>query len=230
MFVAGPNKVITIDGPAGCGKSTAAAALAKALGFLHLDTGATYRAAALKSVREGLSPRWASALARMARRADIDLVMGPRRATRVWLDGRDATRYIRTEEISARASQIAAIPAVRRALVAKQRRIGRRGEGVVAEGRDVGTVVFPHAAWKFYLTASVEARVRRRWRDLRRAGEAVSYSKVKQQVRMRDRRDATRKASPLRRARGAWLVDTTHRSAAGTLQLLLRYLKRHPVW
>ena len=223
-----PRPIVTIDGPAGCGKSTAAAALARTLGYLYLDTGAMYRALALKSLSRGIAATDARQLGRLARRTDVALRGDRRQILRVWLDGADVTRAIRTATVAARASEIAAIPAVRRAMVAQQRRLGRRGR-VVAEGRDTGTVVFPDAAWKFYLTASPAARARRRWRDLQRVGQALPYAQVLRAVRARDRRDTTRVSSPLRRARGAILVDTTRRAAAHTLRTLLKFLRRHPV-
>lgn len=221
------RSIITIDGPSGCGKSTAAAALARRLGYLYLDTGAMYRAVALKSLQQGVSPQDHRRLAALAREARVTLTM-VRGRLYVRLDGRDVTRAIRTVEVSARASEVAVVPAVRRALVAQQRRIGRRG-GVVADGRDAGTVVFPAAPWKFYVTASVATRARRRWQELRTAGATLTYAHVLQQTKIRDRRDSTRADSPLRRAPGAWVVETTRRTPAQTLTTLLRYLKRHPV-
>lgn len=229
--------IITIDGPSGGGKSTAAAGLATALGWLYLDTGAMYRAVAWQSLQAGVSSSDARRLAALARRTRVTL----RHAAR-------HQRAIRTAAVAARASEIAVIPAVRRALVAAQRRIGRRGR-VVAEGRDTGTVVFPDAAWKFYLTASPAVRARRRWRELRaarrrsslrqgsgqagRAGENLSYAQVLRETRARDRRDTRRAASPLRRAPGAVVVDTSRRTPAQTLRTLLTLLGktmvvRHP--
>ena len=221
------RSIITIDGPSGCGKSTVAAALARRLGYLYLDTGAMYRAVALKSLQQGVSPQDHRRLAALARRVRVTLRMVRGRLC-VRLDGRDVTREIRTAEVSARASEVAVVPAVRRALVAQQRQIGRRG-GVVADGRDTGTVVFPAAPWKFYVTAAVATRARRRWQELRAAGAPLTYAHVLQQTMIRDRRDSTRADSPLRRARGAWVVETTRRTPTQTLTTLLRYLKRHPV-
>lgn len=220
--------IITIDGPAGGGKSTAASGLAKQLGYLYVNTGAMYRALALKSVRAGIPPLARRRLGALARRTRIDLRMDPGRTLRVLLDGEDVTRAITAAEVAARASEIAVIPAVRRAMVAQQQRLGRHGR-VVAEGRDTGTVVFPEARWKFYVTASAAERARRRWRDLRRDGVRVSFREMLRQVQARDRRDITRAASPLRQARGAVVVETTRRTAAQTLKTLLSVLKRHPV-
>jgi len=223
-----PRPIITLDGPSGCGKSTAAAGLAKALGWLYLDTGAMYRAVAWQSLQAGVALSDARRLAALARRARVTLQHNAQHRLRVAVNGRDVTRAIRTAAAAARASEIAVIPAVRRALVATQQRLGRRGR-IVAEGRDTGTVVFPDAAWKFYLTASTAVRARRRWRELQAAGAALSYAQVLCAQRARDRRDTRRAASPLRRAPGAVVVETSRRSPAQTLRTLLRYLKRHPV-
>lgn len=219
--------VVTIDGPSGSGKSTAAAALAKALGFLYLDTGAMYRAVALKSIQQGIASADRRRLGVLARATRVDLKVDPGGMLRVALDGRDVTRAIRTAEVTARASEIAVIPEVRRAMVAQQRRIGRAGR-VVAEGRDTGTVVFPDAAWKVYLTASVATRARRRWKDLRAAGQRLSYAEVLRQVRERDRRDRRRSASPLKMAAGAVVIDTTRRTPLQTLQTLRRKVVKRP--
>lgn len=220
--------VVTIDGPAGGGKSTAAAALARTLGYLYLDTGAMYRALAWQTLQAGVPPTARGRLARVARRTRVDLKMDPGRRLRVMVGRREVTQAIRTPAVAARASEIAVVPAVRRAMVAQQQRLGRPGR-VVAEGRDTGTVVFPDAAWKFYLTASAAVRARRRWHDGQQAGRPQPFAQVLREVQARDRRDTTRAASPLRRARGAVVVDTTRRTAAQTLQTLLRVLKRHPV-
>lgn len=222
------RRIVTIDGPAGSGKSTAAAGLAGRLGYLYLNTGAMYRALALKSMRAGIPMDDRRRLGALARRTRVDLRVDPGRVLRVLLDGEDVTPTLAAAAVAARASEIATIPAVRRAMVAQQRRIGRRGR-VVAEGRDTGTVVFPDAPWKFYLAASPAARARRRRRDLQQAGAVLSYRDVLQQVQARDRRDTRRAASPLKRARGAVVVDTTRRTPAQTLTILLRALKRHPV-
>ena len=223
-----PRPIVTIDGPSGCGKSTAAAGVAKALGWCCLDTGAMYRAIAWRSLQAGGGAADPRRLAARARRARIPLRQDARRRLHVAVNGRDVTRAIRTAAVAARASEIAVIPAVRRALVTVQRRLGRHGR-IVAEGRDLGTVVFPSAGWKVYLTASTAVRARRRWRELRAAGARLSYAQVLRELGARDRRDTRRAASPLRRAPGAVVVDTSRRTPAHTLQTLLRHLKRHPI-
>ena len=194
---------------------------------MYLDTGAMYRAVAWKSLRADILASDHRRLGRLARATRIALRM-VRGRLRVSVDGRDATRAIRTADVSIRASEIAVVPVVRQAMVAQQRRLGSLGR-VVAEGRDTGTVVFPGAPWKFYLTASVGARARRRWQGLRAAGSRLPYREVLRHIQDRDRRDMRRAVSPLKPARGAWWVDTTRRTSGQTLQTLLRYLKRHPV-
>jgi len=188
--------IVTIDGPAGSGKSTAARGLAARLGFDYLDTGAMFRAV-------GLALRGAADADAVL--AVIHLEMPP---GRVLLDGRDVTDDIRTPEASQAASRVAVVPAVRRFLAAEQRRIAD-GRNIVCEGRDQGTAVFPDAACKFYLTADPHARAERRHRELVAKGEAVELADVLAQQRERDARDAGRADAPMRPADDAVLVDTT---------------------
>ncbi len=185
--------VIAIDGPSGAGKSTVARAVADALGFTYLDSGAMYRATALATLERG-----AEDAGRVAREVTIDV--GP---DRVRLDGRDVTQAVRTPEVSEQASRIAADPAVREALVAKQRALLGRGDWV-AEGRDIGTVVAPDAPLKVFLTASPEARARRRAAELGLDPDTVLADQAR-----RDERDERREHSPLRPAPGAVVLDTT---------------------
>ena len=218
------NFIITMDGPAGSGKSTAAKALARKLGFLYLDTGAMYRAVALKAVREKVSLSDSAALTRLAARAKIDF-KGRGDKVRVFLNGSDVSRSIRHPSISEAASRVAVVPGVRQAMVKQQRRIGRSG-GVVAEGRDTGTVVFPGAALKFFLTASLAERARRRWRELRAAGHRVGLPQVLREARRRDVRDRSRKVAPLRAAPGAIRIDNTRLQPHQDLDILLAYVRR----
>lgn len=219
--------IITMDGPSGCGKSTTARALADALDWLYLDTGAMYRAVAWQSLQDGVASTDAAALGRLARQTRVTLRQDARRRLHVAANGRDVTRAIRTAAVSARASEIAVIPAVRRALVAAQQRIGRQGR-LVAEGRDTGTVVFPDAALKIFLTASVTVRARRRWRELRAAGSTISLVQVVRDQRARDRRDARRAVAPLRRAPEATVIDTSRQTPEQTVQTILGLLKHYP--
>jgi CMP/dCMP kinase len=203
-----PPLIIAIDGPAGAGKSTAARRVAQLLHYLYLDTGAMYRAVALKALQEGISPADAAALARVAGEAQIRLTTQDGES-RVWLDDKEVTRQIRSPEVTETASRVSTHPAVREALVKQQRRCAAAG-GVVMEGRDIGTVVFPHADLKIFLNASPAERARRRVAELNAQGIAASLEAVSEQMAERDARDSGREASPLTCAPDAVLLDTDH--------------------
>ncbi len=196
--------IVTIDGPAGSGKSTAARALAARIGFEFLDTGAMYRAVALALIRHGVDPD-------DGRRAETALpdfrVEVP--AGRVVLNGEDVTGLVRTPEVSQGASKVAAIPAVRRFLAAEQRRAAA-GRDVVCEGRDQGTFVFPDAACKLFLIADPRVRAERRHHELVERGQAVTLDRVFADQQERDRRDAERDLAPMKPADDAVMIDTTH--------------------
>ena len=200
--------IVTIDGTAGSGKSTAAAGLARRLGAVHLDTGAMYRALTLKALQKGTDLEDAGALARLAAETVIELDMAGGRL-RVRADGRDVTDAIRTSRVSAASHFIARTAGVRRVLVEQQRAFAARAGRVVAEGRDQGTVVFPEADLKFFLDADPEVRARRRQKELESRGEYRSFRQVLEEVLGRDRRDATREASPLAAAADAVRLDTS---------------------
>ncbi len=217
--------VITIDGPSGTGKSTAARNLAKRLGYLYLDTGAMYRAVALKAVRRKVRLTDRRSLAQLADRSAITFRLGSGGRAQVLLDGKDVTRAIRSPEISDVASQVATIPGVRRALVRQQRAIGRAG-GVVAEGRDTGTVVFPDAPLKFFMSAGLAQRAKRRFEELKASGHRVAFAQVLKEIRERDRRDQQRSISPLRPARGAVRIDNTRLQPDQVLAKLIDYVAR----
>ena len=205
------NLVIAIDGPVGSGKSTAARRVAELLGYTYIDTGAMYRAVALKALRSKIALNANEALVALAGDARIDLRAGVsenRGTQRVLLDGEDVTAAIRTPEVSQAASKVALIEGVRQVLVAEQRRAGASG-GVVMEGRDIGSVVFPDADLKIFLTASDEVRARRRWLEHQQKGDAINLAHTLEEIRERDRRDAGREHSPLVRAEGAVYVDST---------------------
>lgn len=217
--------VITIDGPSGTGKSTAAWRLAGRLGILYLDTGAMYRAVGLKALQGGVGLNDRRSLARLAQRSRIRFERGKGGAVRVFLDGKEVTRAIRRPEVSDAASQVAVVAGVRRALVARQRQIGSRAP-LVAEGRDTGTVVFPKAQVKVYLTASLIARAKRRRRDIETEGRSMPLSAVVRDTRRRDRRDRARAHSPLKRAPGAIRIDNTALQPDEVLVKILDYVYR----
>jgi len=205
--VAKPSRrvVIAIDGPAGAGKSTIARRLAARLGFTYIDSGAMYRAVALWAMRQNADPADMHRMEQLALAADIDLRPA---GQQVWLNGEDVTTAIRTAEVGRQASVVAAIPGVRRALVEKQRALGER-TSVIMEGRDIGTVVFPHADVKIFLDAQPQERISRRLRDFREQGEAVAAEAIAAQIRERDQRDRTRAEAPLTQAPDAVYVDST---------------------
>jgi cytidylate kinase len=202
-----PKIVVTIDGPAGAGKSTVSMRLARRLGYRLLDTGALYRCVALAARRQAIAWDDEPACARVARDLDVDFAFDGD-SNRVSLDGVDVSADIRTPEMSDGASRVSALPEVRAALLDLQRRLGRQG-GVVVEGRDTGTVVFPDAGAKFFLTASVEVRARRRFAELRSRGQDVDEAKTLAEMVERDTRDETRAAAPLKQAADALLVDSS---------------------
>ena len=207
MTAARPSVVVTIDGPAGSGKSSAAEALARRLGWEVLDTGAMYRVAGAIALETGLDPADgpAVAAAMLDRRIDFDWSGTP---PEVRLDGRPMGEAIRTPEATAAASAVAAHPEVRACLVEAQRRIAERHPRLVSEGRDQGSVVFPDALVRFYLDAPVEERARRRVRQWAAEGRRVSEDEVERAMRERDRFDETREVGPLRRPDGGVVVET----------------------
>jgi len=211
--------IVAIDGPAGAGKSTVAKRVAKDLGFVLLDTGALYRAVALAAKRGGVDVKdagRAGALAEdLARRSAIRL-----EAERVTLDGEDVSREIRTPEIGMDASTVSAHPAVRKALLDMQRKAGEDG-GIVAEGRDIGTVVFPDAEHKFFLTASPEVRAKRRFEELVAKGQKVSEDETLAEVKRRDAQDEGRVVAPLKPAPDAELVDSSSMVIDSVVDLVL---------
>ena len=216
-----PQKlIVAIDGPVGSGKSTLARRVAAMLGYIYIDTGAMYRAVALKSMRKNIGFDDASAeqLVVLARATRIDLraVDG---SQQVLLDGEDVTSAIRTPEVAQAASKVAVNPGVRHVLVAEQRRAGEAG-GVVMEGRDIGTVVFPDAQLKIFLTASPEIRAQRRWREHQQKGDSIDLARTLDEIHERDRRDRGRTTSPLVQAEDAVLVDSTAMEAEEVARLV----------
>ncbi len=210
--------VVAIDGPAGAGKSTAARRLARHLGYTLLDTGAIYRSLALLARRRGASWDDAAALTALAADLSIEFVLEGD-INRVFLEGQEVTVDIRSPEMSEGASRVSALAGVRGALLGLQRRLGARG-GVVVEGRDVGTVVFPHAGAKFYLTASPEERARRRVAELAAVGRPVDAEGTRRDMEIRDRRDSTRAVAPLAQAEDAVTIDSTALDAEAVTDLM----------
>ncbi len=200
--------VITIDGPSGSGKGTIGRCLAEHLGWHFLDSGALYRVLGLAASRRGVALDDEDTLAELAAALDVRFVHGEDGEVRVRLDGEDVNREIRTEESAARASRVASLPAVRQALLARQRAF-RQPPGLVADGRDMGTVVFPDAPLKLFLTASVEERARRRYRQLKEKGVDAMLPRILADVRARDARDSERRVAPLLPAEDAVIIDTS---------------------
>jgi cytidylate kinase len=197
--------IVAIDGPGGAGKSTTARAVAERLGLSYLDTGALYRCVALRAMEEGLAIDDGPRIAEIARNLDVCFAAGSRSVS---LGGRDVSTDIRTPEISQAASKVSALSPVREALIDLQRR-SARAPGTVAEGRDMGTVIFPNAQLKVFLHATVDERARRRAADLRGLGRADDIAEVRAQLAERDARDSERAIAPLRRAPDAVVLDTT---------------------
>ena len=213
--------IIAIDGPSGAGKSTLGKALARQLGLLYLDTGAMYRAVALFALNGGIDTSNAEAMTDAAERAEIRLSGEPGHL-RVELNGEDVSEAIRSPEVGQAASVISTISGVRRSLVARQRRLGKGAEkGAVLDGRDIGTVVFPDADFKFFLTAKPEARARRRFEEDIAKGRDVDYEKTVDEINRRDERDATREDSPLRIAEDATVIDTSEMEIEDVLAAML---------
>ena len=214
--------IIAIDGPSGAGKSTLSKALAARLAYLHIDTGAMYRSVALQARRQQVDCTDERALDQLC--ADLKIGFAPGdNGQRVLLNGQDVTTRIRTPEISRLTPGVAASPAVRRAMLAQQRRLGEGG-GVVLEGRDIGTVVFPDADVKFFLQATAEERGRRRYQELCQQGTRVDLQQTIDDVIARDRADADREQAPLRQAADAVVIDSTSLTIEQVLQRMLEVI------
>jgi cytidylate kinase len=219
--------IVAIDGPAGAGKSTVARAVAERLGLTYVDTGAMYRAVGLAAARRGLDPAaQPEAVADLAGQLNFEFRHAEGK-THLWVDGEDVSEAIRRPAISSLASVVAVNSGVRAALVSAQRELGAAG-GVVMEGRDIGTVVFPQAEVKVYLDASPEERGRRRRRDLLAQGNDVPLEQVVRDIAERDLRDTTRADSPLRRAPGAHYLDTDGLTISQVVDRLVRLAEERP--
>ena len=212
--------VLTIDGPSGSGKGTVSRAVAKQLGWALLDSGALYRLVALAGRRAGVGLDDAASLARLAQQFDIRFGADVHGDEQVWLGGDDVTRELRTEAAGNDASKVAALPAVRAALLDRQRRFAV-APGLVADGRDMGTVVFPHASLKIFLTASPDERALRRHKQLKEKGVAATLAALSLEIAERDQRDSTRAVAPLVASADAVLLDTTGMSVEAVVERVL---------
>ena len=217
------NVVITVDGPAGAGKSTVSKLLAEKLHILYLDTGAMYRAVALECKREGVDIEESEKLKKLCTRLDLAL-KSEGQESKVFIGNEDVSLAIRSREIDMLSSKISAKQEVREAMTRLQRKIASGG-GIVAEGRDMGTVVFPRANFKFFITASAVVRAERRYRERLERGENISRAEIEQELRKRDHQDCTRAIAPLVPAKDAVIIDTTNLSPGQVVQQMLEIIK-----
>lgn len=215
--------IIAIDGPAGAGKSTVSKALAKRLSYTYIDTGAMYRALAWKALQLGLPLDDERRLTELAETSTIAL-QGEPDHLRVFIDDQEVTDAIRTQQVSEATSVISTIPGVRRAMVAEQQRMGQAG-GVVLEGRDIGTQVFPQADVKFYLDANLHVRAQRRWAEERATGRDILLDQAVCEVEARDRRDRERQDSPLRQPEDAIYIDSSSKSVEEVVDEMLEFIR-----
>jgi cytidylate kinase len=218
------KQIITIDGPAGAGKSTVAKQLARKLNISYLDTGAMYRALTFKAIQQNIDLEDEEAIVAMAKQTNIDLEShGPH--AKVLLDGKDVSEDIRSMEVTNKTFYIAQKPRVRAIMVDWQRKLGAK-KSIVIEGRDVGTVVFPQANKKFYLDANVHERSRRRMEELREKGSEVDKDQLTAELKERDNKDLTRRVGPLKKAEDAVYIDTTHLSVEEVIDEMMKYIQQ----
>jgi cytidylate kinase len=211
--------IVTIDGPAGSGKSTTARLVAQRLGFKYIDTGATYRAVAFGVVERKIDPKDKRRVEDLSSTLDIDF-----KGDRVFLSGKDITEVIKDEEIGKIASLCSTYKGVREKMVALQRRLAREGN-IICEGRDIGTVVFPHAKIKIYMDASIKERAKRRMLELKERGKCKSQEEIERDLKLRDKQDRTRKYAPLRIPKGAIIIDTTNLSIEEEVEEVIKIIK-----
>lgn len=214
---------IAIDGPAGAGKSSISKKVAKALGYIYIDTGAMYRTVGLKAVRCGIDTKDSEGVASILPTLDID-IRHEGVEQHIFLDGENVSDQIRTPEISMAASNVSAIPAVRVALVDLQRKLAENHD-VVMDGRDIGSFVLPDAEVKIFLTASVDARAERRYKELLEKGETVDFEAVREDMILRDKQDSTRAVSPLVVAEGATVIDTSKLNFEESVDAVIKHIR-----
>jgi cytidylate kinase len=217
------NLVITIDGPAGAGKSTVSKILAKKLNYIYLDTGALYRAMAYKALKLKISSDDVSALADLCSNTTV-ILKNSGGQMKVYVDGENVEDKIRTEEVGLAASKISSFAVVREKLLNLQREAGIQG-GIVAEGRDMGSVVFPHANYKFYLDAKLEERIKRRHKELSVKDASVKYESVQGDMLTRDKQDKQRELAPLKAPDGAIIIDSDNLSVEKVVEKIIFYIK-----
>jgi len=217
------NLIIAIDGPAASGKTTTAKLVAQQLGYLHIDTGAMYRAFTLKVLRKGVPFDDIAEIARLASESHVELrsIQG---VQRVLIDGEDVTEEVRTPAVTSAVSAVSGIPKVRAVMVREQQRLGKNG-GVVLEGRDIGTVVFPNADLKFFMLAEIDARASRRHEELLMSGVSVEINRIKEELQQRDDFDTRREVSPLRQAEDAMILDTSDLTVEKQVEIVVTKAK-----
>lgn len=220
---AGRRLIIAIDGPAASGKTTTAKLVARRLGYMHVDTGAMYRAITLKVLRSGLAPDDRQGISRLLDSTRVQM-RNEGGTLHVLLDGRDVTEEIRTPEVTRAVSAVSSLGDVRHAMVREQRALGEKG-GIVLEGRDIGTVVFPNAECKFFLIAGIGARAERRLKELQASGVKSDLKELEKEIAERDRFDSTRELSPLRKAADAVEIDTSDLTIEEQVGIVLRKVR-----
>ncbi|MEW6183665.1 MAG: (d)CMP kinase [Bacillota bacterium] len=215
---------IAIDGPAGAGKSTVAKKLARHLGYKYVDTGAMYRAVAYAALKAAVNPEDTESLSRLAETMNFGFCLTENEENKIYVNGYDASREIRSPEISRTVSLVAKVPGVRKHLTAKQRTMALSG-GVVMEGRDIGTVVLPNAEYKFFITATVEERARRRFLEASTQGHKITPAEQLQEIESRDTQDSSREIAPLVPAPDAMVIDTTGKNPEEVVEMIFALVR-----
>lgn len=216
--------IIALDGPAASGKSTTARLVAKKLGYIYIDTGAMYRACALSSLNKKISLDNPTLLNQMLDEIEIKIEQ-TNQGNKILLNGKDVSAEIREENISLLSSKIASIPEVRKKMVFLQQKMGKNG-GIVMDGRDIGTVVFPNADFKFFIVASYSVRAKRRWQELQSKGINSDLRTIEEELKWRDKNDSERKSSPLQKAQDAYEIDTTSLSIDEQVDLIIKKITK----